>query len=70
MSGLAVHLASRLLTHAAEGDVVVSRTVKDLLVGSEFKFDDRGKTALRDIPGVWQIYAIRALSGEMEPFRR
>jgi|RhiMetdeSRZDD1v2_1073273.scaffolds.fasta_scaffold352133_2 pimeloyl-ACP methyl ester carboxylesterase len=70
LSGLAVHLASRLLTHAAEGDVVVSRTVKDLLVGSEFKFDDRGKTALRDIPGVWQIYAIRALSGEMEPFRR
>jgi class 3 adenylate cyclase len=70
LSGLAVHLASRLLTHAGEGDVVVSRTVKDLLVGSEFKFDDRGRTALRDIPGVWQIYAIRALSVEMEPFRR
>jgi pimeloyl-ACP methyl ester carboxylesterase len=58
LSGLTVHLASRLLTHAGPKDVVVSRTVKDLLVGSEFKFDDRGETALRDIPGLWQIYAI------------
>jgi pimeloyl-ACP methyl ester carboxylesterase len=59
LSGLTVHLASRLLTHAGPKDVVVSRTVKDLLVGSEFKFDDRGETALRDIPGLWQIYAIK-----------
>lgn len=59
LSGLAVHLASRLLNHAGQGEVIVSRTVKDLLAGSEFKFDDRGETALRDIPGVWQIYAVR-----------
>jgi class 3 adenylate cyclase len=59
LSGLAVHLASRLLTHAGQGEVVVSRTVKDLLVGSEFKFDDRGETALRDIPGLWHIYSVR-----------
>lgn len=59
LSGLAVHLASRLLTYAGQGDVVVSRTVKDLLVGSDFKFEDRGETALRDIPGVWQIYAVK-----------
>jgi class 3 adenylate cyclase len=59
LSGLAVHLASRLLTHAGPSDIVVSRTVKDLLVGSEFKFDDRGETALRDIPGFWQLYAIK-----------
>jgi class 3 adenylate cyclase len=58
LSGLAVHLASRLLTHAGQGDIVVSRTVKDLLVGSDFKFDDRGETALKDIPGQWQIYAV------------
>jgi len=58
LSGLAVHLASRLLTHAGQADIVVSRTVKDLLVGSEFKFDDRGETALKDIPGLWQIYAV------------
>ncbi|MEO7864128.1 MAG: adenylate/guanylate cyclase domain-containing protein [Nitrospirales bacterium] len=58
ISGLAVHLASRLLAHAGQGDIVVSRTVKDLLVGSEFVFDDRGTVALRDIPGDWQIYAV------------
>ena len=59
LSGLAVHLASRLLGHAGEGDVIVSRTVRDLLVGSEFRFEDRGETALRDIPGLWQIYAVQ-----------
>jgi class 3 adenylate cyclase len=58
LSGLAVHLASRLLAHSAQRDIVVSRTVKDLLVGSEFKFDDRGEIALKDIPGLWQIYAV------------
>lgn len=59
LSGIAVHLASRLLAHAGEGEVVVSRTVKDLVVGSEFKFDDKGETELRDIPGLWTIYAVR-----------
>jgi class 3 adenylate cyclase len=58
LSGLAVHLASRLLDHAKQGEVVISRTVRDLLVGSEFRFDDRGQTALRDIPDLWQIYAV------------
>ena len=33
-------------------------TVEDLLVGSEFKFDDKGETALRDIPGLWRIYTV------------
>jgi class 3 adenylate cyclase len=58
LSGLAVHLASRLLDYAGQADVVVSRTVKDLLVGSHFTFEDRGEAALRDIPGRWQIFAI------------
>jgi class 3 adenylate cyclase len=58
LSGLAVHLASRLLDHAGRGEVIITRTVKDLLVGSEFRFDDRGQTALRDIPGPWQIFAV------------
>jgi class 3 adenylate cyclase len=58
LSGLAVHLASRLLDHAGQGEVIISRTVKDLLVGSEFRFDDRGQTALRDIPDPWRIFAV------------
>lgn len=59
LSGLAVHLASRLLALAEQGEVVISSTVKDLLVGSDFSFDDKGEIALRDIPGLWRTYAIQ-----------
>jgi pimeloyl-ACP methyl ester carboxylesterase len=62
LSGIAVHLASRLLAYANEGDIIVSRTVKDLLVGSEFRFDDKGEVELRDIPGHWQIYSANSIS--------
>lgn len=47
LSGIAVHLASRILDHAAPGEVVVSRTVKDLVVGSGVAFGSRGETKLR-----------------------
>ncbi|THK36478.1 adenylate/guanylate cyclase domain-containing protein [Ensifer sp. MPMI2T] len=57
LSGIAVHLASRLLDHAGPGEVVVSGTVKDLVVGSGVAFEARGETELRDVPGRWQIYA-------------
>ena len=50
LSGIAVHLASRLLDHAQPGDVVVSRTVKDLVVGSGITFEERGEATLRDVP--------------------
>lgn len=54
LSGIAVHLASRVLDHAAAGEVLVSRTVKDLVVGSGVAFDPRGEAKLRDVPGSWQ----------------
>lgn len=60
ISGLAVHLASRLLSHAGQGEIVVSRTVKDLLVGSQFHFDDKGSVVLKGIPGDWQIFSARS----------
>lgn len=59
LSGIAVHLASRLLGHAAAGEVIVSRTVKDLVVGSGVAFEERGEATLRDVPGRWEIYAAR-----------
>ena len=58
LSGLAVHLASRLLSKANPGEIVVSRTVKDLLVGSEFQFGEKGTASLKGIPGEWQIYDV------------
>ena len=57
LSGLAIHLASRLLDHAQAGDVIVSQTVKDLVVGSGIAFEERGETVLRDVPGSWRLYA-------------
>ena len=57
LSGLAIHLASRLLDHAQAGDVIVSQTVKDLVVGSGIAFEERGEMALRDVPGSWRLYA-------------
>ena len=60
LSGIAVHLAARLLDHAGAGDVVTSRTVKDLVVGSGMIFEERGEVVLRDIPGTWQLYSVRA----------
>jgi class 3 adenylate cyclase len=58
-----VHLASRLLYHAATGDIIVSRTVKDLVVGSGIVFQERSELQLRDVPGTWQIYAASPVSG-------
>ena len=60
LSGIAVHLASRLLDRAEPGEVLVSRTVKDLVVGSGVAFEDRGEAALKDVPGTWQLFAARA----------
>jgi len=58
VSGIAVHLTSRLLDHAPTGGVVVSRTVKDLTVGSGITFEDREEVTLRDIPGSWQLFEV------------
>jgi len=63
LSGMAVHIASRLLGHAHETDVVVSRTVKDLVVGSNLVFEERGEVTLRDVPGKWQLYCARTAPG-------
>lgn len=57
LSGIAVHLAARLLEHADAAEVVTSRTVKDLVVGSGIVFEERGKVTLRNIPGIWELYS-------------
>lgn len=55
--GLAVTIAARLLNTAGAHDVVVSQTVKDLVAGSGFTFDDRGQHELKGVPGEWRLYA-------------
>lgn len=59
--GLAVHIASRVMAASPRGGVVVSRTVKDLVVGSGIVFDDLGDFDLRGVPGQWRLHRLRAL---------
>jgi uncharacterized protein (TIGR00369 family) len=58
VSGIAVHLAARVQTAAAPGEILVSGTVKDLAVGSPWRFDDRGEHSLKGVPGEWRLYAL------------
>lgn len=57
VAGLAVHIGARIAALASPSEVLVSRTVKDLVVGSGIEFEDRGSHPLKGVPGEWQIYA-------------
>jgi class 3 adenylate cyclase len=58
LGGLAVHIASRVMGQAGPNEVLVSGTVKDLVVGSGIDFEARGETELRGVPGEWRLYAV------------
>jgi class 3 adenylate cyclase len=60
IAGLAVHIASRITAAAGADEVVVSSTVRDLVVGSEFIFKDRGEHELKGIPGLWRLATVTA----------
>ena len=58
IGGIAVHIAARICAMAAAGEILVSRTVRDLVVGSGTVFEDRGDVVLRGVPGSWQLLAV------------
>jgi class 3 adenylate cyclase len=58
ISGIAVHIGERVCELAGEREVLVSSTVKDLVVGSALAFQDRGVHQLRGVPGEWRLYAL------------
>jgi class 3 adenylate cyclase len=58
LGGLAVHIAARVMDRAEPCEVLVSSTVKDLVVGSGIDFQDRGAHELRGVPGQWRLYAV------------
>jgi class 3 adenylate cyclase len=58
IGGMAVHIAARILGRAGAGEILVSRTVRDLVVGSGTGFEDRGSVELRGVPGTWQLLAV------------
>ena len=58
VGGIAVHIASRVMAVAAEGGIVVSNTVRELVAGSGLEFADRGVHELKGIPGQWHLYTL------------
>ena len=57
IAGLAVHVAARVSALAGPDEVLVSSTVRDLVVGSGVAFSDRGSRVLKGVPGRWRIFA-------------
>ncbi|HEY7660394.1 MAG TPA: adenylate/guanylate cyclase domain-containing protein [Actinomycetota bacterium] len=58
--GIAVHIGARIAALAEPGEVLVSRTVADLVAGSGIEFTDRGDRELKGVPGTWRVYAVTA----------
>ena len=60
IGGIAVNIGARVGAAADPGEVLVSRTVTDLVAGSGIDFSDRGLHALKGVPGEWQLYAVES----------
>lgn len=58
ISGVAIHIAARVEAAADSGEVWVTGTVRDLLLGSGFEFESQGRHALKGIPGVWELHRL------------
>ena len=59
IAGIAVNIGARIAGQAGPGEILVSSTVKDLVAGSDLRFDERGSTELKGIPGSWRLYVSR-----------
>ena len=58
VAGIAIHIGARVASQAESGEVLVSRTVKDLVAGSGIEFSDRGVHTLKGAPDEWQLFAV------------
>lgn len=58
VAGIAVHIAQRISSLAGPGDVLVSRTIVDLVAGSDLTFEDCGEHELKGVPGDWRLFAV------------
>lgn len=60
--GMAVHIAARVAALAAAREILVSHTVKDLVIGSGIGFEERGVYALKGVPGDWRLFSVQPMS--------
>jgi class 3 adenylate cyclase len=58
IAGIGAVIPNRIMDHAGSGEVIVSRTIKDLVVGSGLHFEDRGLHTLKGVPDEWQLFAV------------
>ncbi|HEX5094975.1 MAG TPA: alpha/beta fold hydrolase, partial [Acidimicrobiia bacterium] len=58
VGGIAVHIGARIASKADAGEVLASRVVRDLVVGSSLEFSERGAHELKGVPGSWELYAV------------
>ena len=58
IGGIAVHLGARVGAQAAAGEVLVSETIRGLIIGSGIELEDRGEHDLKGVPGRWRLYAV------------
>jgi len=58
VAGLTVHIASRVSTAARGGEILVSQTVRDIVLGSGFTFADHGAHELKGVPGHWRLFRL------------
>jgi class 3 adenylate cyclase/pimeloyl-ACP methyl ester carboxylesterase len=58
IGGIAVHIGARVSALAGPNDVLVSSTLRDLVIGSGIEFEDRGSYELKGVPGDWRLFAV------------
>jgi class 3 adenylate cyclase len=58
IGGIAVHIGARVSSRAGPNDVLVSSTLRDLVIGSGLEFEDRGGHELKGVPGEWRLFAV------------
>jgi class 3 adenylate cyclase len=58
IGGIAVHIGARVSALAGANDVLVSGTLRDLVIGSGLEFSDRGAHELNGVPGEWHLFAV------------
>jgi class 3 adenylate cyclase len=59
LAGVGVHIAARVADHAGDAEVLVSRTVHDVVIGSGCRLESRGDFVLKGVDGPWELFAAR-----------
>lgn len=62
VTGVAVHVAARVMAAAAPGEILASQALRDLVAGSQIRFEGRGSHPLKGVPGEWTLFALAAMS--------